>query len=78
MDLSVYKPRGMTAYGRSKVEQRPLPVEPPVVLSSMTRTALKRERAKRAPRWVYVLGIHAIGLVVLFLIVHLTGGVPGH
>jgi hypothetical protein len=75
--LSIYKPRGMTAYGRNKVDRRRLPVEPPVVLSSMT-TALDRERAKKAPRWVYVLGIHAIGLVVLFLIVHLTGGVPGH
>ena len=62
----------MTAYGR-KVDARRLPVEPPLVLSAMT-TVLDRERAKRAPRWVYVLGIHAICLVVLFLIVHLTGG----
>lgn len=76
--LSVYKPRGMTAYGRSKVERPRLTVEPPVVLSSLTSTALTQERPARAPRWVYVLGIHAIGLVVLFLIVHLIGGVPGH
>jgi uncharacterized membrane protein len=76
--LSVYKPRGMTAYGRNKVERRRLPVETPVVLSSMTSNALTRERAKRAPRWVYVLGIHAIGLAVLFMIIHLSGGVPGH
>jgi uncharacterized membrane protein len=75
--LSVYKPRGMTAYGRSKIERRRLPVEPRV-LSPLTSTALTRERATRAPRWVYVLGIHAIGLVVIFLIVHLTGGFPGH
>jgi hypothetical protein len=75
--LSIYKPRGMTAYGRNKVDRHWLPVKPPVVLSSIM-TALDRERAKRAPRWLYVLGIHAIGLVVLFLIVHLRGGVMGH
>jgi hypothetical protein len=70
--LSVYKPRGMTAYGRGKVERRVLPVETPIVLSSTT--ALTRERAKRAPRWAYVLGIHAVGLVLLFVVWHLTGG----
>jgi uncharacterized membrane protein len=76
--LSVYKPRGMTAYGRSKIESRGFQVEPSVVLSSMTSTTFERDRAKRAPRWVYVLGIHAIGLAVLFMIIHLSGGVPGH
>jgi hypothetical protein len=25
-----------------------------------------------------VLGIHAIGFAVLFMIIHLSGGVPGH
>jgi hypothetical protein len=75
--LSVYKPRGMTAYGRGKIERRVLPVETPIVLSSTT--ALTRERAKRAPRWVYVVGIHAMGLVLLFIVWHLTGGgFPGH
>jgi hypothetical protein len=58
--------------------RRKLAVETPVVLSSMSSTALKQERATRAPRWVYVPGIHAIGLAVLFMIIHLSGGVPGH
>ena len=32
-----------------------------------------------APRWVYVVGIHAIGLVLLFVVLHLTGrGLPSH
>ena len=76
--LSIYKPRGITAYGRNKVDRHRLPVEPPVALSSTTTTAFERDWAKRTPRWVYVLGIHAIGLVVLFLIAHLTGRIPGH
>ena len=76
--LSVYKPRGMTAYGRRKIESRGFQAEPSVVLSSMTSTAFERARAARAPRWGYVLGIHAIGFAVLFMIIHLSSGVPGH
>jgi len=31
------------------------------------------------PRWVYVVGIHAIGLALLFVVLHLTGVAPhGH
>ena len=26
------------------------------------------------PRWMYVVGIHAIGLILLFVALHLTGG----
>ena len=25
------------------------------------------------PRWVYVVGVHASGLVLLFVVLHLTG-----
>ncbi len=28
------------------------------------------------PRWVYVIGIHAIGLALLFVVLHLTVGGP--
>ena len=28
------------------------------------------------PRWVYVVGIHAIGLALLFVVLHLTGVAP--
>jgi hypothetical protein len=68
--LSVFKPWGMTAYGRRKVSQPDLPsrssgdatlVRDPVFATSM-------------PRWVRVVGIHAIGLAVLFVILHITGG----
>ena len=72
--LAIYKPWGMTPYGRRKQHERrkaplaELPSHPgPDVgpgLGSATRT----------PRWVYVVGIHAIGLALLFVIMHLTGG----
>jgi hypothetical protein len=33
----------------------------------------------KTPGWMYVVGIHAIGLALLFLVVHLTGGgLPSH
>ena len=55
--LAVYKPGGMTRYGRRQDEQRK-------VLVPYTST----------PRCVYVAGIIAIVLVLLFVIMHLTGG----
>lgn len=69
--LSVFKPWGMTPYGqRHQREPRPVPLadalrpEAAVSLGSTTRT----------PRWVYVVGIHAIGLALLVLVVHLAWG----
>ena len=74
--LSVYKPWGMTPYGLRKQQERrkdslaDLPSRPESDvgpgLGSATRT----------PRWVYVVGIHAIGLALLFVVMHLTGGGP--
>jgi hypothetical protein len=66
--LNVYKPRGMTAYGLRSVSQ---------ASSSrhFTEDARSQDRGSttRAPRWVEVVGIHAIGLAVLFVIMHLAG-----
>lgn len=66
--LSVYKPRGMTQYGRRKQQaQGGTGVVPGH--GSIIRTA----------RWVRVLGITAAILVLLFVILHLTGrGLGGH
>jgi len=72
--LSVYKPWGMTPYGRRNQHERPrvtlavLPSDPesgvvPGVVSDI-----------RAPSWVYFVGFHAAGLALLFLVMHLTGG----
>ena len=58
--LSVYKPRGMTPYGRRKMlEEGDLPSE----RSSTAET-----------RWGRYVLLGTIGLVLLFLIVHLAGG----
>jgi hypothetical protein len=72
--LSVYKPWGMTPYGRRREHERrkvsladpPSRPEADVVggLGSSART----------PRWVYVVGLHAIGLAILFVVMHLAGG----
>jgi hypothetical protein len=74
--LSVYKPWGMTKYGRRKQQERGKPQEPFV---SAQKTQPSREPIRGTPRWVYVVGIHAIGLVLLFVVLHLTGrGLPSH
>lgn len=56
-------PRGMTRYGRRKQHAQ--------------REVLPPDTSN--PRWVYVSGILAIVLVLLFVILHLTGrGLGGH
>ena len=77
--LSVYKPWGMTSYGRRQQHARrkgspaDLPAYPGNSLGS------ERGSSTSAPRWVYVVGFHAIGLALLFVALHLTGVAPqGH
>ncbi len=66
--LSVYKPRGMTRYGRRK--QQALGVSGVVPGRGPITNTL---------RWVKVLGIIAVILVLLFVVLHLTGrGLGGH
>ncbi|MGH9847983.1 MAG: hypothetical protein ACREEM_55560, partial [Blastocatellia bacterium] len=70
----VYKPWGMTPYGLRKQHERrevllaDLPSRPEPDLEVVLGSTSKR------PRWVYVVGIHAIGLALLFLVAHLAGG----
>ena len=59
--LSVYKPRGMTRYGRRKQDEQ-------------RRDNTSMGPTTRAPRWVYILRIVVIVLLILFVILHLTGG----
>ena len=71
--LSVFKPWGLTAYGRRKVLQ----ADPPSRLGG--NAALVREPVfTSAPLWMRVVGFHAIGLFVLFVILHLSGGLGHH
>lgn len=73
--LNVYKPQGMTAYGWQKVSQVALPTPS----TDDARLRPSRGTASRTPRWVQVVGIHAIGLVLLFVVFHLTsGGLGSH
>ncbi len=65
--LSIYKPWGMTAYGRRKQNERrdaPVPI---------------RSRDTATPGWLYITGIIALVFFLLFIIMHLSGGgLAGH
>ena len=75
--LSVYKPWGLTAHGQRK--QAECGKQEPDLAAPGVKVRPLREPAIRRPRWVYVVGIHAIGLVLLFIVLHLTGrGLPVH
>lgn len=72
--LSVYKPWGMTPYGlRTQHERRNVSLAD-LPSSPASDAEMGQGSSTNTPRWVYVVGIHAIGLALLFLVVHLTGG----
>jgi hypothetical protein len=76
--LSIYKPWGMTPYGRRKQNERSTPVQTDLMYPNSGVPAVLGSAAI-APRWLYVVGLHAIGLVLLFAVIHLTGIHPhGH
>ena len=61
--LSVYKPQGMTAYGRRTLnEQRQMSDSEPL------------GDIPRAPRWTKLFAILIGGLILVFIILHLAGG----
>ena len=69
--LGVYKPFGMTAYGRGKLDEQRQAV------SSTTRTSAGTAAGMGStPAWIYVAGAVAIALALLVVILHLTGHVP--
>ncbi len=72
--LSVFKPLGMTPYGRRH--------EPRTMPQHRFSDTIERQRGRSSistPRWTYLFGIIAIVLVLLFAILHLTGGgLGGH
>ena len=76
--LSLFKPWGMTTYGRRQISQADLPSRP----RGDARLVREPVIATGTPRWLRVVGIHALGLVLLFVILHLTGvhgaGLRGH
>ena len=66
--LAIYKPLGMTAYGRSK--WRPTP---PPVAAVPTPARLASARPSGTPRWVYVCAIVAVHLLLILVVLHFTG-----
>jgi hypothetical protein len=74
--LGVYKPFGMTDYGRRKHNEQRQAVSSTTVASTSTAPG---RHAGRTPAWIYVAGVVAIALALLVVILHLTGHVPtGH
>lgn len=67
--ISVFKPWGMTAYGRRQVPQTALPSRP--VATALASGAVSTHGTLG---WKRVVGIHAVALVLLLVILHLTGG----
>jgi hypothetical protein len=73
--LNVYKPLGLTPYGRRSA---------PVVAARSgspddARPSYARVATSRTPRWAQIVAYHAVGIAVLGAIVHLLGGgLPGH
>jgi hypothetical protein len=73
--LGIYKPFGMTAYGRRKYDEQRQAV------SSTALASARRARdidAGSIPLWMYVAGVVALGLALLFAILHLTGWSSTH
>jgi hypothetical protein len=66
--LNVYKPRGLTAYGRKRSEA--------LMDSSSHRASRPEPDVRSIPRWVHAVWIHAAVLLLLLAIVHVTGGAP--
>jgi hypothetical protein len=76
--LSVYKPKGMTAYGRRKQYEQ-LSYLPPGYSGSRLAAFGVRPSTNSTPRWSYVFGIIVVVLILLFVILHLMGGgLGGH
>jgi ribose/xylose/arabinose/galactoside ABC-type transport system permease subunit len=73
--LNVYKPQGMTAYGRRRMPQGAVHYRS----VEDVRSVPGRKVGTGIPRWARVVGIHAAGLALLLAIIHLaSGGLQHH
>jgi hypothetical protein len=73
--LGVYKPLGMTVYGRRQHDER----RQAVSSTTLARPGIVRAvDAGIAPRWMYLLGMIAIGMVLLFVLLHFMGSALRH
>ena len=72
--LGVYKPFGMTAYGKRTLDEHRF-----ASATTLARAATESAQEVRGNLvWVYVAGAIAIGLALLVVILHLTGLSPTH
>jgi hypothetical protein len=72
--LGVYKPLGMTAYGRRTLDEQRF-----ASATTLARAATESAQEVRGNLvWVYVAGAIALGLALLVVILHLTGLSPTH
>ena len=72
--LGVYKPLGLTDYGKRKLDEQRQAASA-TVANAGTAAVLG---AGGTPAWIYLAGAVAIGLALLFVILHLTGFSPTH
>jgi hypothetical protein len=72
--LGVYKPFGLTDYGKRKFDEQRQAASA-TVANAGTAAVLD---AGGTPAWIYLAGAVAIGLALLFVILHLTGFSPTH
>ena len=70
--LGVYKPRGVTPYGRRKQQQQRAALQP------YTGEGDDRGPTTRTPRWVKVLGTIAAVIAFLFVVLLFARGPGGH
>ena len=73
--LGVYKPLGMTAYGRQRHDEQRQAKSSSVQPSGAT---VRGSDAGGTPAWIYVIGVIVIALALLFIVLHLTGTTPTH
>jgi hypothetical protein len=77
--LSVHKPWGMTPYGRRKQHEQHKVSQANLLSYPDISVGSDQGHTTSTPRWVYVVGIHAIALALLFVVLHLTGvGLRSH
>lgn len=69
MLLSMFKPLGMTPYWRRRASQTESASRPGRGSMLLPEPIAPTSR----PRWARIIGFHAIGLVVVFAILHITG-----
>jgi hypothetical protein len=72
--LGVYKPFGMTDYGRRTYKEQ----RQAVLSTTVTAPTAPDIDADSTPAWIYVAGAVAIALALLVVILHLTGVSPTH